>query len=63
MRISDIIDLENRLMLIAGESKTGLEDAAVFSNVLTLVKSLVNIYVELKTAGCLLFSKWMATIR
>ena len=50
-------------MLIAGEAEKGLDDVKVFTEVLALVENLAKVYVKLKTVGCLLFSKWIATIK
>ena len=63
INLSDLRNLESRLMLIAGEAEKGLDDVKVFTEVLALVENLAKVYVKLKTVGCLLFSKWIATIK
>ena len=63
MVLSDLRNLESRLMLIAGEAEKGLDDVKVFTEVLALVENLTKVYVKLKSVGCLLFGKWVATVR
>lgn len=63
MSLSDLHNLESRLMLIAGEAEKGLDDVKIFIENLSLVESLEQVYVKLKSAGCLLFNNWTANVR
>ena len=63
MSLSDVRDLQSRLMLIAGETAKGKEDVSKFIKVLSGVENLTKTYVKLKTFGCSLFADWSVMIR
>ena len=63
MSLSELHDLNARLMLIAGEADQGKEDVLRFSDLLSGVEHLAKLYVKLKLAGCLLFNDWFASIK
>nr|XP_018671622.1 LOW QUALITY PROTEIN: E3 ubiquitin-protein ligase rnf213-alpha-like [Ciona intestinalis] len=63
MSLSNLHDLQSRLMLIAGEADKSLADVKHFISVLSHVEKLTRAYVKLKNAGCLLFDKWAAKLR
>ena len=59
MTLSELQDLQSRLMLIADK---GLDDVQRFIANLSLVENLAKAFVNLKTAGCLLFNNWTARL-
>ena len=61
--LSELHDLQSRLMLIAGEADKGKDDVTRFINVLSSAENLAKAYVQLKLSGCLLFNDWFADIR
>ena len=63
MSLSELHDLQSRLMLIAGEADKGKDDVTRFINVLSSAENLAKAYVQLKLSGCLLFNDWFADIR
>ena len=63
MSLSELHDLQSRLMLIAGEAEKGKSQVNHFVETLTKVESLTKAYVTLRKAGCLLFEKWTAHIK
>ena len=64
MSLSELHDLQSRLMLIAGEAdEEEKDDATRFINVLSSAENLAKAYVQLKLSGCLLFDEWFAIIR
>ena len=63
MSITELHDLQSRLMLIAGEAEKGKDDVTRFVDILSSVENLAKAYVELKVSGCLLFNDWSAEIR
>ena len=63
MTLDDLHSLESRLMLIAGKAEKGFDDVKTFTDTLALVENMAKMYVKLKTAGCLLFNNWIATVR
>ena len=63
MTLSELRDLQSRLMLIAGEAVEGKEDVTKFMNLLSSVENLAKTYVKLKTSGCSLFCDWSANVR
>ncbi|XP_078489225.1 E3 ubiquitin-protein ligase rnf213-alpha-like [Ciona intestinalis] len=63
MSLSELRDLQSRLMLIAGEAEKGKQDVSMFVDILSNVENLAKAYIQLKTSGCLLFSKWKANVR
>ena len=63
MSLSELHDLQSRLMLIAGEADKGKDDVTRFIDVLSSAESLAKAYVQLKLSGCLLFNDWFAMIR
>ena len=63
MTLSELHDLQSRLMLIAGEAEKGKDDVTRFIDILSGVENLAKAYVQLKLSGCLLFGSWFAYIR
>ena len=64
MSLSDLRDLQSRLMLIAGETTAkGEVDVTRFMKVLAGVENLTKTYVKLKNSGCPLFNDWSANVR
>jgi len=63
MNLTELRDLQSRLMLIAGEAEKGRQDVNRFIAVLSAVEKLTKTYIKLKRSGCLLFTNWKATIR
>ncbi|XP_076815738.1 E3 ubiquitin-protein ligase rnf213-alpha-like isoform X2 [Clavelina lepadiformis] len=63
MTLHELRDLQSRLMLIAGEAQKEQQDVKKFIIVLSSVENLAKAYMMLKISGCLLFSKWRATLR
>ncbi|XP_076818180.1 E3 ubiquitin-protein ligase rnf213-alpha-like [Clavelina lepadiformis] len=63
MTLHELRDLQSRLMLIAGEAQKEQQDVKKFITVLSSVENLAKAYMMLKISGCLLFSKWRATLR
>jgi len=63
MTLTELHDLQSRLMLIAGEADKGKDDVTRFIDVLSSAENLAKAYVLLKLSGCLLFNDWFARIR
>ncbi|KAL3881513.1 hypothetical protein ACJMK2_027945, partial [Sinanodonta woodiana] len=51
-------DLQSRLMLVAGKAEQGKDDVDRFLLVSDSVKRLANVFIELNSAGCVLFKHW-----
>ena len=63
MNLTELRDLQSRLMLIAGEAEKGRQDVNRFIDVLSAVEKLTKTYIKLKRSGCLLFTNWKAKIK
>nr|XP_039248269.1 E3 ubiquitin-protein ligase rnf213-alpha-like isoform X1 [Styela clava] len=60
LALNDLIDLQSKLMLIAGESDKGQEDVARFNEVLMAVETFTKAFVDLLNMGCMLFDDFNA---
>ena len=63
MTLSELHDLQSRLMLFAGQAEVGNDDVTKFIDLLSNVETLAKAYVKLKLSGCLLFSHWIAKLK
>ncbi|XP_071135692.1 E3 ubiquitin-protein ligase rnf213-alpha-like isoform X2 [Mytilus edulis] len=60
-KYDQLLDLQSRLMLVAGKAEQGKDEVDRFMLIFDAVARLGNIYVKLVTDGCVLFNNWHAT--
>ncbi|XP_052087598.1 E3 ubiquitin-protein ligase rnf213-alpha-like isoform X5 [Mytilus californianus] len=60
-KYEQLLDLQSRLMLVAGKAEKGKDEVDRFMLILDSVVRLGNIYIKLVTDGCVLFNFWHAT--
>ena len=63
MTLSELHDLQSRLMLFSGKAEITNDDVTRFIDLLSSVKTLAKAYVKLKSSKCLLFSHWIAKLK
>ena len=63
MTLSELHDLQSRLMLFAGQAEVGNDNVTEFIDLLSNIETLAKAYVKLKLSGCLLFSHWIAKLK
>ncbi|XP_063997714.1 E3 ubiquitin-protein ligase RNF213-like, partial [Pogoniulus pusillus] len=61
-QLSQLTELQNKLMLIATKVEEGREEANRFLEILEKVKTIGTLYLELLSVGNILFKDWMAEI-
>ncbi|KAL3881508.1 hypothetical protein ACJMK2_027940, partial [Sinanodonta woodiana] len=53
-----LLDLQSRLMLVAGRAEQGNDDVDKFMLVFDSLRRLANVFIKLNSAGCILFKHW-----
>uniref|UniRef100_H3BBI9 RING-type E3 ubiquitin transferase n=1 Tax=Latimeria chalumnae TaxID=7897 RepID=H3BBI9_LATCH len=60
--LDDLRELQNKLMLMSGKGDQGQQDVDWFSEVFSNVQRLASSFIDLYSAGNLLFRKWKASV-